>query len=175
MAPTSWTPSRGGTGLVMHGDGANLRGLPAVRRRVQSPDDALLALRIVAFALAVPLLTRLPLRHLDALLRWGPRKRRATPTEVQKTVAFAGAVLRRGRPLARGDCLPRGLTLYYFLRRAGLDVSLHFGVMADAGVDRAPIGHCWLVKGGEPFLETRDPRPLYVELYHLPWEGDGRR
>lgn len=160
---------------MMRGNHADRPGLPVARRRLRSPDDVLLALRIAAFALAVPLLTRLPLRQLDALLRWGPRRRPAAPDEVQRVVALVGAVLRRGRPLVRGDCLPRGLTLYYFLRRAGLDVRLHFGVMADPGVDRAPIGHCWLVKGGEPFLENRDPRPLYVELYHLPWERDGRR
>jgi hypothetical protein len=73
---------------------------------------------------------------------------------------------RIARPLVRTGCLTRGITLFWFLRRSGLDVELRFGI--DAG-DTDPVdGHCWLTLGGEPYLERRDPRPRFSELYRLP-------
>ena len=73
----------------------------------------------------------------------------------------------------RPGCLTLGLTRYYFFRRAGLDVSLHFG-MGRIGKDKEFVGHCWLVRGGVPYLEKQDPRPLYVEMYRIS-RGDSRK
>jgi hypothetical protein len=78
--------------------------------------------------------------------------------------------IRRGRPLVRPGCLTRGVTRYYFFRRDGMDVSLCFGM---SQVKEEFVGHCWLVKDGVPFMETRDPRPLYVEMYRI--SGTARR
>jgi hypothetical protein len=64
-----------------------------------------------------------------------------------------------------------GITLYYFLKRAGADVDLCFGLGAVDGGDGFD-GHCWLVLAGEPYLEPRDPRPLYTEMYRF---GKARR
>jgi len=72
--------------------------------------------------------------------------------------------IREGRPLVRPGCLTRGLTRYYFFRRDGMDVSLCFGM---GQVKEEFAGHCWLVKDGVPFMETRDPRPLYAEMYRI--------
>jgi hypothetical protein len=30
------------------------------------------------------------------------------------------------------------------------------------------VGHCWLVKDGEPFLERTDPRPVFAEIVSIP-------
>ena len=57
------------------------------------------------------------------------------------------------------------MTLFYFLRRAGADVELVFG-MGKHGDDYA--GHCWLVKDGEPFLEQKDPRQKFATMYAIP-------
>jgi len=46
-----------------------------------------------------------------------------------------------------------------------MDVSLCFGM---GKIDGEFVGHCWLVKDGVPFLELRDPRPWYSEMYRLP-------
>jgi len=54
------------------------------------------------------------------------------------------------------------VTLYRFLRRAGADVSLRFGV---GMMDGAIAGHCWIVYRGEPLAERRDPRGLFVETW----------
>jgi hypothetical protein len=87
------------------------------------------------------------------------------PARVQFIVSAVDVMLRVGAPLVRPGCLTRGLTLYYFLRRAGLDVSLCFGIGTPRG---AFVGHYWLVKDGEPFLEARDPRPLFTPVYSVP-------
>ena len=55
----------------------------------------------------------------------------------------------------------------FFLRRAGLDVRLAFGVGPTRGEH---AGHCWLVLDGSPFLEDRDPRPLFTEMITVPKE-----
>lgn len=86
-------------------------------------------------------------------------------------VRLVDGVMRVGAPLVRPGCLTRGVTLYYFLRRAGEPVSLQFGI---GELDGEPVGHCWLIKGGEPFLEARDPRPVFQSLYTFPAQGPGR-
>jgi hypothetical protein len=73
---------------------------------------------------------------------------------------------RIARPLVRSGCLTRGVTLFWFLRRGGLDVELRFGL--DPAQDGATEGHCWLSLDDEPFLEKADPRPRFAELYRLP-------
>jgi hypothetical protein len=65
------------------------------------------------------------------------------------------------------NCLTRGLTLCYFLRRAGLDVSLAFGMGRIGG---QLGGHCWLTLGGAPFLEEPDPKLLYAEFFTIPFD-----
>jgi hypothetical protein len=73
-------------------------------------------------------------------------------------------VLSRGRALVPGGCTVRGLTLYYFLRRAGVAVNLCYGV---ALVQGRLVGHCWLERAGEPFLER--PRQLrFTPAYTFP-------
>lgn len=141
-----------------------LRSRLAALRQVQGFGEAILFLHALAFAAAVPLLFRLPLDRLPGALE--PRAvRRGDPA---RAAAVVLAALRLGRPLVRPGCLTRGATLYHFLRRAGSDVSLCFGVGQVPEAGDAPVGHCWLLRGGEPYLEPRDPRPLYVELCRLP-------
>ena len=133
-------------------------------RRLGSPADALLFGRIVLFAAAVPLLVRLPLPRLHALIEPRSPARRPEPARVRKIVAYVDDAVRLGWPIVRRGCLTRGLTRYHFLRRAGLDVALCFGAGAPQGEF---AGHCWLVLDGEPFLEDRDPRPVIAELYRF--------
>ncbi len=127
--------------------------------------EPLLALRVIAFATAVPLLMRLP---LDRVARWiapsGGAVSPPTTEEISTLVAAIDAWLARARPLVRSGCLTRGATLYRFLRRAGADVSLRFGVGV---VDGAVAAHCWIVYRGEPLAERRDPRPLFTEMWAI--------
>jgi hypothetical protein len=125
-----------------------------------------LFLYLSAFAAAVPPLMRLPLPRVATLLTRPPRRRRATDSEIEVLERLITLAPRVGRPVVKSGCLTRGVTLYWFLRRAGLDVELRFGLDPSEAEDTE--GHCWLALDGEPFLERVDPRPRFVELYRLP-------
>jgi hypothetical protein len=126
--------------------------------------EILLLLRIYVFVTLVPVLMHLRLDRVAALVE--PRRIPSKPDETRIAAVLQATerVLASGRPLIRRGCLTRGLTLYYFLRRAGLDVTLLFGV---GEVDGETAAHCWLVKDGQPFSEARDPRTDFVEVCRL--------
>jgi Transglutaminase-like superfamily len=126
--------------------------------------EAVLLARVGAFAAVVPLLMRLPLPRLARVVTAPPRRRRPSAGEVDRLERVVTLAPRVGRPLVRSGCLTRGLTLYWFLRRAGLDVELRFGLDSAGATD----GHCWLTLDGTPFLEKVDPRPRFAETYRLP-------
>jgi len=130
-----------------------------------SPRDVLLSLRIFAVAAAVPVLMRLKLARMAGLLEPAPARRVADPAEVDRRIERIERVLLSGYPLIRTGCLTRGITLFYFLRRAGVDVRLAFGMGRPLGDDE---GHCWLVKDGLPYLEKVDPRESFAEIYSIP-------
>jgi len=109
---------------------------------------------------------RLP---IDRVARWiEPSGRLApepSPQDVCALVASIDRWLARARPLVRSGCLTRGVTRYRFLRRAGADVSLRFGV---GPVNGALAAHCWIVYRGEPPAERRDPRGVFTETWVIP-------
>ena len=125
---------------------------------------AFLFMRIFVFAAAVPYIMRLRLARVTAILERGSLPGSFDPDRIQKIAAYIDTSIRRGRPLVRTGCLTLGLTRYYFFRRAGMDVSLHFG-MGRMGKGREFVGHCWLETEGQPYLEKEDPRPLYIDMY----------
>jgi hypothetical protein len=128
------------------------------------PAELLLAARVLAFAVTVPAITRFGLPRQASILE--PRREPAADPEREAwLVENVDRVLARAAPLARPGCLTRGLTHYYFLRRAGADVDLAYGLGTPIGTTE---GHCWLERAGEPFLEEADPRSLYVETYRIP-------
>lgn len=129
----------------------------------RSISDAFLFLQVLFFAVAVPFLLRLRLSRVQTLLE--PRiPSQANSDRVEQITEYLEIAIRAGRFLVRPGCLTRGVTRYYFFRRNGLDVSLCFGMGQDKG---EYVGHCWLIKDGVPFMETRDPRPLYAEMYRI--------
>ena len=140
-------------------------------RQLRSPGRGWYSLRVACFAAAVPVLMRLKLPVLHRLLE----RRIATAVRAESDSHGPGEILRCvesalavGRPLVRPGCLTRGLTLYYFLRRAGVDVTLRFGARCQNGELMQAAGHCWLEQGGEPFLERGNPYRYCVPIYTLP-------
>ncbi|HEX4279865.1 MAG TPA: lasso peptide biosynthesis B2 protein [Solirubrobacteraceae bacterium] len=128
--------------------------------------EALLFMRVGSVAAAVPLIMRLPLPRVAALVTRPTRRRPLAAAEVEQLERLIALAPRIARPLVRSGCLTRGVTLFWFLRRGGLDVELRFGL--DPAQDGATEGHCWLSLDDEPFLEKADPRPRFAELYRLP-------
>jgi hypothetical protein len=135
---------------------------------VEGPADLWLLARMALFAFAVPLLERRGLEKLQALLE--PRRPPVAPDprHLRKVGELGVALVQAGRPLLRANCRTQGLTLYYFLREAGLEVTLCFGLGARGDTYS---GHCWLAVQGEPYLEPPDPRPRYQEFYRFPSGG----
>jgi Transglutaminase-like superfamily len=143
----------------------------AIARRQPDSRPAVSLLGVVAVAVAAPFLARLDLHRLQCCLE--PRSSRSPSADPDQVVEVLGRrvnqVIRWGRPLVRPGCLTRGITGYYLLRRAGLDVALCFGMGPVRGPGAA--GHCWLVLNGEPVLEPADPRPAFTELVRLSSRG----
>jgi hypothetical protein len=118
--------------------------------------------RVIAFAATVPLLLWRPVdrwgRHLTVTVRASP------PSEdsVNRLVTAIDRALRAGWPLVRTGCLTRGITMYRFLTRAGVPVSLHLG----AGlVDNRFAAHCWVERHGQPVREPHDPRTIFTSMH----------
>jgi hypothetical protein len=133
---------------------------------LRDPREVFLFVRVAAFAAAVPLLMRLPLPRVGAIVTRVPPRRAPSTAEIERLERLIALAPRVARPVVRPGCLTRGVTLFWFLRRAGLDVELRFGL--DPARDEATEGHCWLSVNDEPFLEKVDPRPRFAELYRLP-------
>jgi hypothetical protein len=120
--------------------------------RKRSISDLFLFVQVLFFAAAVPFLLRLKISRVQALLE--PRSSlSADGDRVEQIAGYVEKAIRKGRPFVWPGCLTRGVTRYYFFRRDGMDVSLCFGM---GQVDGEFVGHCWLVKEGMPFMETRD-------------------
>jgi hypothetical protein len=128
-------------------------------------------IRTTVLAAAVPVLARLDLRRLHALVE--PRRTRATVNAdalvlAQHRARGVDRVIRAGSPLIRPGCLTRGITLYHLLRCDGVDVTLCFGV---GTVDGRASAHCWLALAGEAILERRDPRAVFREVAQMSRAG----
>lgn len=113
----------------------------------------------------VPMLMRLSPSRVASILERVPIARRERPRDAERARPVVDALLRLVAPGARHRCQLRGVTLYYLLRRAGRDVHLAFGVADSPSFTE---GHCWLTVDGEPYLERRDPRAVFVELLRVP-------
>jgi len=120
--------------------------------------------RILAFAVLAPQLFRFPLARAQAILEPRRSGQPWQPDAVEGLLAQVDVVLGARPTIGRRDCLARGATRYRFLRRAGVDITLQFGI---GRIDGVPTAHCWLVRDGEPWLETRDPRDSFVPTYAI--------
>ncbi len=86
---------------------------------------------------------------LDAL----PAIHEASAAEVVEIAKLTEHVL-RNRRYPRTTCLQRALTRYAMLRRRGVDTTFVVGVREGS----VPlVGHAWLERGGQPFLERELP------------------
>ena len=143
--------------------------LPDRRRalgELDGPSELVLFARVGTVAATVPLLMRLPLPRLAAVLSRRPRRGTPSAAEIERIDRLVALAPRVARPLVRNGCLTRGVTLFWFLRRSGLEVELIFGIDPDGDGDTD--GHCWLSLAGEPFLERVDPRPRVIVTYRVP-------
>ena len=134
-------------------------------RELWWPPSAFLFLRLLLFIAVSPLLLRVNLPRLLALLEPRALSTGWDPLKVERIIRYTDALLVGRGPLPRQSCFRRAVTLYYFLRREGMELGICFGVSPSA---EGLAGHCWLVKDGEPYLERGDPRAVFTPTYSFP-------
>ena len=140
-------------------------------RELQGPGQWWLFLRIFVFATAVPLFFQLRISVLSRLLERrirGSGAPKADPARTELIIRCVEIARAVGWPVIRPKCLTRAVTRYYFLRRAGMDLTLCFGAARKGDLLVNAVGHCWLVRNGEPYLEASDPRANFLPIYWLP-------
>ena len=137
---------------------SRLRRSPVVRE-LGRPSNALLFARILGFTAVSPLLLRIKPPRLLSILEPKRSTKRPAPPRLDRIVRYTDALL------PRRTCMRSAITLYYFLRREGMQLGICFGVALEKGSLR---GHCWLVKDGQPFLEREDPLPTFTPIYAFP-------
>ena len=134
-------------------------------KKLPKPEYGYLYFQIFCFILATPLLLQLRLPQLRKLLESNKTPSIVENGRIEYILTSIDSILQIGWPFIKKRCYPRGLTLYYFLNRAGVNVGLYFGATK---INDNLAGHCWLVKDGEPYSELEDPRTQYKEIYHFP-------
>ena len=118
--------------------------------------NAALFLRVLAFAAAVPYLLRLKLSTVARVIESEKNPSVLSEGRVGKIVAYVERAIRHGRPLVRPGCLTRGVTRYYFLRRAGMDVARVAAVNChhrDTQQSRSKQKHTGGLRCGGTFLQ----------------------
>jgi len=127
-------------------------------------DDRLLFFRALCFAVVVPILLRFKIERLPAIINGNNEVHPVAGLRVERVSKIIEDALDFGYPVVRKGCLTRGVTLYHFLRREGLDLTLCFGF---GTVDGEYIGHCWLMRNGVPFLERHDPLKDFLTMFEI--------
>ena len=97
----------------------------------------------------LPVLVRLPLRRLLRLMTPPAFLRPYASVSRERIVEIVERRLRAPRNMRRRACLRRGLLLFHFLRLAGCDAVLQFGVFPPGVNPNRMHGHCWVTVAGE--------------------------
>jgi hypothetical protein len=121
---------------------------------IRDPQQRALFRETQAFIRALPERLQEPLPIAIMRLNGNmPAERPSPQTEkTTRNLADLAVLLHRRSPL--GICLRRSLTRYYFLRRAGLPLQVHFGArFLDGKPDREITGHAWLTLDDQPYHE----------------------
>jgi hypothetical protein len=138
------------------------------RFRRRPPEDRTLILRAVLFLA----LTRAGLRLLG-FLRWKrvlvslsrrPRLPRILPVEALRETAVRAARAVRSAELhgpANPNCLERSLTLWWLLRRSGVDSELHIGARKEGARLEA---HAWVELAGQVLNDGAEVYQRYARF-----------
>jgi len=128
----------------------------------------LLALRMGAWSVLLPLLKRLvPLRRL-ARVAWARSDRTREPRREREIVRLSAALPRLRLPRREANCLERSLLAYRFLAQANADPTL---VVAVRRSDDAVVGHAWVTVDGLPVHEREAAVREFVPLVEFGRRG----
>lgn len=136
--------------------------LPNAVRTLRSPSDLVLVVRMLAWAVVLPVLkARMPLERLVALM-WtdagAPGRDPARERQVVRLARMCHRAITAGR---RDNCLERSLIAYRHLAARNAAPLLVVGARpGSAGVE----GHVWVTVDGTPVHDRPDEIATYVPL-----------
>ena len=142
----------------------------SVSSRFTSPVDVVLAVRIMAWALVLPILKHLvPVRSIAGVMHRAPRTSRRDPILEERIVTFARWAARLVRWRAGGNCLERGLIAYRYLGAAGAQPTLVVGLSPSeqGGI----LGHAWVIVDGRPAGESPSALSVYTPVFAFAADG----
>ncbi len=88
----------------------------------------------------------------------------------EKTVKYTDYILSHNLWIYKAICWKRALVLYHFIRKAGVNVQICFGVrLPNIGAKDELEGHAWLIYNGEIILERDiEMTKTYKATYSYP-------
>ena len=124
-----------------------------------------------AFSQTLPRYFNQPLPQMMTQLTPTSQPANTLPPDDLRRLADAVAAWHLRSPL--GICLRRSLLRYYFLREAGVGVSIVFGARFKGQQEGGGIGgHAWLTLDGVSYFENPQDYEGFVEMYIYP--GDSK-
>jgi len=146
-------------------------------------DDIQLFIRIFLFLSILPLLLKLlsvnSLMNLITPRKIKYYKKMSTEDLKEKVVKYTDYILGFNFLIYKQKCLKRSIVLYHFLRKAGFNVSICFGVrfnkdVSDTLSKERVEGHAWLEHNGEIYIEkNKEITETYKITYRYPGENKG--
>ena len=141
-----------------------------VLSRFRSFSDVFLALRVLGWALVLPILKHVvPVRRLAAVMHLAPRSDPRNFPREDRIVTFARWGARLIRWKSGGNCLERGLIAYRYLCQAGAKPTLVVGLGGSGKT--AIVGHAWVLVDGHPAGESRASIALYTPVFAFDHHG----
>jgi Transglutaminase-like superfamily len=139
-----------------------------LRAHVRSPSDALLALRLFGWRVALaPLKRTVPVPKLVRLMASSPGH---PPRDTDRIVELVDWIYAPRRDVDLGNCLDRSLVLYRFLSRDEPGRRLVLGIRQESG---ALEGHAWVTAGDRAIGVTSGSGGDFVPL--ATFDAEGRR
>ena len=147
------------------------RKLPVRVAEAMAPDPGrawLMARMIVAYVAVSALARLLPLPRAFALISPRLGSRGEGQERPNAIVNALDTLLVAGIPGIHPQCWRRAAVLHRFLRVAGIDTAIVFGVRTDG--TRTVEAHAWVEREGAPFAEAADTKG-YQRVFEFPTAG----
>lgn len=140
--------------------------LRTLRDHIRSPSDALLAVRLFGWRLALaPLKRTVPVARLVRLMASSPGR---PPGDTRRIVELVDWIFAPRRRADLDNCLDRSLVLYRFLSRKEPGRRLVLGIRQESG---ALEGHAWVTAGDRAIGATPASGGGFVPLATFDAEG----
>lgn len=113
-------------------------------------------------------------RDFEAVLKWAPAQTPALYRGLSSSyvVGRVNRVVRHPWLMRDRRCLREGLLGFRFLRMAGFEPDLRFGVDSKSMHEPRLSAHCWVCLDGKPVVS--DSLPGMVEIYRHPGPAKAR-